>query len=363
MKIDLFKPSVPDLSSYLDFLEVVDRNQTYSNFGPLHHLFKEGLARHFNMGENELELFSNGTMALVAALQSMKVDGRPYCILPSWTFVATVQAVVAAGMTPVFADVDILSMQLTSSQLEDVDQSILFKTSVVLIVSPFGAPLNLIGISALRSQFGFEVLTDCAAGFESTKNITYPTVISLHATKTFGIGEGGLLIAPGKHYQSLLEAAKSYSNFGFLGDRKSVKLGVNAKLSEFHSAVGLGALKGWNDSRAEYYKKASLYRKYENPDLFSFQAGWGESWVSSTCVIHLKSGLQKNNLALNCSEKLIQTRDWWGGGCHTQPIFDAVKQAHSLENTNELAKKTIGIPFYRDIQAVDIDRLFGLIGS
>ena len=155
MPIDLFKPSVPELPTYLKYLAMIDQNCMYSNFGPMHQLFKEGLAQHFDVSPAELELFSSGTMALVAALEGLKKKDRPYCILPSWTFVASAQSVIAAGLTPIFVDVDLDSMQLSSNIIKALPSEILMQASVVLVVSPYGAPLELGGFESIAIQFGF----------------------------------------------------------------------------------------------------------------------------------------------------------------------------------------------------------------
>ena len=345
MTIDLFKPSVPPLSGYQSYLELIDRNRMYSNFGPVHHLFKDRLANHFEIPSYFIELFSSGTMALVAALQALKKENRPYCVLPSWTFVATTQAVVAAGLTPIFVDVDLESMQLTSDFIEAIPASILEQSSVALVVSPFGAPLNLDGLKELSERFGFEVLCDCAAGFESIKPNEFHNIISLHATKTFGIGEGGLLISSNL---DIVKKARAYSNFGFMGSRHSTAIGVNGKLSEFHCAVGLGALDLWAGSRKAYYAKADLYSRQVS-EFCLLQDGWGKRWISSTCVVKFVDAKQKIKVQAALSEKNIPSRDWWNQGCHLESIFKEVQFLNNVGNTEMLAKTTLGIPFYRDI--------------
>lgn len=359
MSIELFKPSVPPLSSYQQYLELVDQNRMYSNFGPVQSLLKDRLAAHFGVAPSSLELFSSGTMALVSALEALKCEGRPYCVLPAWTFVATAQAVVASGLTPIFVDVDLVTMQLTSDFIKCLPQSILEQTSAVLLVSPFGAPLNLEGIKGQSEHFGFEVLCDCAAGFESMKPNTFHSVISLHATKTFGIGEGGLLISPNP---PLIEKARAYSNFGFMGSRQSKVIGVNGKLSEFHAAVGLGALDNWEASRNLYYKKAKMYLEWMNQH-FRFQKDWGEKWVSSTCVVRFEDEQEKQAVQASLNSKNIQSRDWWGQGCHLEPIFRKVQFLNDAGNTSVLAKTTLGIPFYRDIEIDPIKEIAQALGE
>ncbi len=355
MPVELFKPSVPPLTSYLKYLEVVDQNRMYSNFGPVHNLFKDRLAGHFEVSPESLELFSSGTMALIAALEVLKKGDKPYCILPSWTFVATAQSVIAAGLQPFFVDVEFDSMQLSSRIVSALPKEILDKTSVVLVVSPFGAPLMMDGYKALSNEYNLDILCDCAAGFDSVKSNEFHTIISLHATKTFGIGEGGLLVSPSKE---LLVEAKAYSNFGFLGSRQSKTFGVNGKLSELHSAVGLAALDLWPQTKDLCYEKAVLYRKSANELPIKFQQGWGIDWVSSTCVVKFDHEERKSFFKAEWDTREVQTRDWWNQGCHLEPVFKDCQFFDMEGNTKDLATKTLGIPFYRDISSGAIQAIF-----
>jgi len=352
-KIELFRPSVPSLDQYLPYLQQVDKNQFYSNFGPLSNQFKSRLALNWHISNQNIELFSSGTMALIAGMVNLAKEGRPYCILPSWTFVATAHAVVAAGLKPVFVDVDYDSMQLTIDYLEQVPSDILEKSSLICIVAPFGAPLDLRGIEEFARKYDLEVICDCAAGFESFEMNPFHSVISLHATKTFGIGEGGVLISPNTN---LLENAKAYSNFGFKGQRVSVLHGVNGKLSEFHAAVGLAALDSWDQNRKAYYEVARQYLEVFGGSGLTFQKNWGKEWVSSTCVVKFQNPEDKQKAIRKMNESEIQCRDWWNSGCHKENIFNR-SLVISSENTTRLSLKSLGIPFHRNISQNEIQTL------
>jgi dTDP-4-amino-4,6-dideoxygalactose transaminase len=353
--IELFRPSVPPIELYLPYIKRVDENRMYSNFGPMQSEFKGRLASLFEIKPDQLELFSSGTMALIAALTALKDPKRPYCILPSWTFVATAHSVVAAGLEPIFVDVDLHSMQVTHKEIDSLPLEILEKASIVLLVAPFGARLKIDGIDLLRKKYGFAVLCDCAAGFESIKTPIFPTVVSLHATKMFGIGEGGVLIGAD---EELIKKSHSYINFGFDGGRDAKHLGVNGKLSEFHAAVGLGGLDAWPESLKSYQQKATLYLQAGKELNMQFQDGWGNDWLSSTCVIRLPSLAIKQQVEGLLLEKGIQHRNWWNRGCHRELAFVGTYIPKGLQNTEYLAKSTLGIPFFRDISQASIASIF-----
>jgi dTDP-4-amino-4,6-dideoxygalactose transaminase len=355
-EIDLFRPSVPPLEAYTSYLKLMDEKRMFSNFGPLHNTFANRLSQQFEVEEKNVTLFSSGTMALTAALHSLKKPGKPYCLLPSWTFVASAQAVLAAGLIPIFVDVNINSMQIGRDDLLSVPPDLIKETSVLLLVSPFGAPMEVDGFEEIAQKYDFSVLCDCAAGFDSINRPVFHSVVSLHATKTFGIGEGGALISKD---DALAISSKSYTNFGFEGGRSSLFEGVNGKLSEVHASIGLGALDVWPESKGLYYSKSNVYlTKASNlGQICSFQSGWGVNWVSSTCVVRFKSKSLKTDAARLLDEAGIQTRDWWNGGCHKEPAFSLTKTVGDLPNTDILAETTLGIPFYRDIEDSKIDKI------
>lgn len=354
--MDLFKPSLPPLESYIDDLKIMDQNGWYSNFGPFYHQFRDGLAAHFKCTPQNIELFCSGTMALTAGLAALKIENKPYCILPSWTFVASAQAVIAAGLTPYFVDVDFETMQVTENELAAVPEAILKETSAILVVAPFGAPIKDLGLSAFSKKHGIEILVDAAAGFESYMYPNFNTMISLHATKTFGIGEGGLLISGDSTF---IERARQFSNFGFTyGNRTSDVIGVNGKISEIASIVGLAALKNWPTLRQNYYDKGKIYIGSKKTVIFEFMDGWGCDWTSSTCVVRFESEKDKEETIQNFKENNIPYRDWWNNGCHAEMAFKKYSQTLDLKNTEKLFEVTLGLPFHLMMSDKDIKCLF-----
>jgi dTDP-4-amino-4,6-dideoxygalactose transaminase len=267
----------------------------------------------------------------------------------------------AAGLTPIFLDTNIDSMQISKSELLSVPHDLLSKTSVLLLVSPFGAPLKFDGFEEIAQRYDFSVLCDCAAGFESINKPLFHSVVSLHATKTFGIGEGGALISKD---DALAINSKSYTNFGFEGGRSSLFEGVNGKLSEVHASIGLGALDVWPESKDLYYAKSSAYLEKASKlsHIFTFQNGWGVDWISSTCVVRFKSKSLKTLAVQFLDEAGIQTRDWWNKGCHKEPAFSSIKTVGGLPNTEILAETTLGVPFYRDLELSKIDKIINTLG-
>jgi dTDP-4-amino-4,6-dideoxygalactose transaminase len=182
---------------------------------------------------------------LVQILKSLKLPSGSICALPSWTFVASAAAVLDAGLMPYFVDVDRETWALSPDNLRQ-----LIKTSdirVVMVVAPFGAPIDCRSWEEFQSDTGISVIIDAAAGFDTFSRIqtNLPYMISLHATKVFGVGEGAVIIGP----PDFIKICRQWGQFGFDWDRTAYLPGINAKLSEYAAAVGLAGLDQWGVTR------------------------------------------------------------------------------------------------------------------
>ena len=125
--------------------------------------------------------------------------------------------------------------------------------------------------------------------------------------------------------------------------------GFNAKLSEYHSAIGLASLDLWSETRPAWMSVAGAYRQaLAKSNHINLQAGFGETWVSSTCIVSVGEAVHaRAQQALAAAG--IETRLWWGNGAHNQPATAEFPRAR-LPATENLAKSTFGLPFYQDLK-------------
>lgn len=220
-------------------------------------------------------------------------------------------------------------------------------------VMPFGRPLDLLAWDAFADETGLAVVVDAAAGFDSLVPAGGAAVVSLHATKAFGIGEGGVVVA---RDEGFVREARRLANFGFALDRRSTVPATNAKLSEYGAAVGLACFDGWEARRSLL---GALARRYvaaaaDSPEI-RVMPGFG-AWAPSTCVATLES-----RSAVSVAEALdresIETRRWWSDGCHAQPAFASFGSASDLPVTRMLATLAIGLPFFPDMTDAAVERV------
>lgn len=355
-RIPVLRPQLPRRETYLDYLREIDENRWYSNHGPLVRRFEARLATHFDLPAEGVASFANGTIALTAGLLALGARAKQRCLLPSWTFIASAASVLAAGLVPHFVDVDPETWALDPDAL--ARRKDLSGVGAVMAVSPFGSPLDRARWENFTARTGIPVLIDAAAGFDSVASISAagagptPIMISLHATKVLGIGEGAVLISSDR---PLVQVAQQYGNFGFYGVAEAMVPGINGKLSEYAAAIGLAALEQWPGRRAQALALASAYRLalMDLPKV-TLAPGFGQSWVSSTCCVTVPGD------GLSVGDRLaalgIETRRWWRRGCHHQPAYGALPR-DPLPVTEDLARRCLGLPFYPDLSTAEIERI------
>jgi dTDP-4-amino-4,6-dideoxygalactose transaminase len=227
------------------------------------------------------------------------------------------------------------------------------KVAAVVPVSAFGRPMDLQAWADFHDETGIAVVADVAAGFDALDRAPVPVTVSLHATKALGVGEGGFIASEDAAFA---QAVREQTNFGFRAPRLSEGVGTNAKLSEYAAAVGLAALDAWPSTRIRLLRAGQQLRMALALDSkVSFQPGWGVSWVSTTCVVGVPDG-HAPALAVAAQAAGIETRQWWGAGCHRHPTFADLPRT-SLEVTDHLAVSTLGLPFAMDIAGEAIERI------
>jgi dTDP-4-amino-4,6-dideoxygalactose transaminase len=365
--IPVARPRLPSADDLLPYLRRIDARRTYSNWGPLNAELETRLGSALGAAVVTTSSATDGiTCALRAMLEDRPADQRSgLCLMPSWTFVATPHAALAAGLTPCFLDVDEESWTLTP---EIVRRELLaglgrpgasLPVSAVIVVAPFGRQVPPEPWDAFTAETGIPVVIDAAAAFDGLSVGRSPAVVSLHATKTVGAGEGGFVAT---RDADLAKRVKRVANFGFLGTRLAEVPATNAKLSEYHAAVALASLDAWDERRAEFLSVARRLRAALEPAGASFQPGFGERWVSASCMIRLPTGLNTQEAAIGFGLRGISTRSWWGFGCHTSPAFEHLPRrnragADTLPATATLAHGTIGLPFFHDLTGADIARI------
>jgi dTDP-4-amino-4,6-dideoxygalactose transaminase len=343
-RIPVMRPSLPNLTDVLPFLQSIDASHVYSNRGPLVQSLENEYAAHFGVDSSLVVAVGNATQAL-QGLVAISEPQNWYC--PDYTFSATGLAVLNAKKILHLCDVDLDSWKLDSKDLTLVSDSI-----GLLPVMPFGAE-----VSFSDYQNFTHVIIDAAASLgrvppkASDMKSGWGVVYSLHATKVLGAGEGAIAVC-GSH--ELAEELRAWINFGFLNGRESKLLGTNAKMSEFNAAYGLASVRRfvyeedlWMDSQeaVSIFTKDKPWATHVNRDP-AFQPYW---------IAEFRNSEERNYISKILSELQIQTRCWWEKPLSKQPAFDCSKNIGVNKNSDLLASTHLGLPMYQGLNPEDIN--------
>lgn len=256
-KIYVTRPSLPSLDEFIPYLEKIWESQYLTNNGQFHRCLEQELCKY--LGVKQISLFCNGTIALLAAIQSLHITGE--VITTPFSFVATAHALKWNGITPVFADIDRNTFNIYPESIERV---ITDKTSAIMPVHVYGTPCDVDGMEKLAGMYGLKIIYDAAHAFGVRKDgvsiLNYGdlSVLSFHATKTFTTFEGGAIVC---HDEKTKDRIDKLKNFGFAGETEVIECGINGKMNEVQAAFGLVYLKHIDSYIGKRKNAASRYRE------------------------------------------------------------------------------------------------------
>jgi dTDP-4-amino-4,6-dideoxygalactose transaminase len=237
--VPVTQPFLPPLEEFQTYLQEIWENKWVTNNGPFHRLLEQQLCDY--LGVEHLSLFSNGTLALITALQALKITGE--VITTPFSFVATTHALHWNGIKPVFADIDPVTMNLDPDKIE---AAITPQTTALLPVHVYANPCDVERIENIADTYGLRVIYDAAHAFgvrvrgRSILDYGDMSVLSFHGTKVFNTFEGGAIISRDEKTKRRIDNLK---NFGFVDETTVVAPGINGKMNEVQAAFGVLQLK------------------------------------------------------------------------------------------------------------------------
>jgi dTDP-4-amino-4,6-dideoxygalactose transaminase len=250
------QPSLPPLEEFLPYLQEIWDKKILTNGGPFHQQLEKALCKY--LGVKHLSLFTNGTIALVTALQALRITGE--VITTPYSFVATAHSLLWNGIKPVFVDIDPTTLNLDPARIE---AAITPQTTAIMPVHVYGHPCDVEAIQKIADNYNLKVIYDAAHAFGvqchcgSVLNHGDLSVLSFHATKVFNTFEGGAIISPDAKTKQRIDHLK---NFGFVDETTVVAPGINGKMSEINAAFGMLQLQHVDDALAKRKCIDAAYR-------------------------------------------------------------------------------------------------------
>ncbi|WP_284973132.1 DegT/DnrJ/EryC1/StrS family aminotransferase [Atlantibacter hermannii] len=239
MTTPVTQPYLPPLEEFIPYLEKIWENKWITNNGPFHQELEKELCKYLNV--EYISLFTNGTIALVTALQALRITGE--VITTPYSFVATSHSLIWNDLNPVFVDIDPKTFNIDPIKIE---AAITSKTSAIMPVHCYGNPCDIEAIQKIADNYGLRIIYDAAHAFginykdSSLLNFGDLSVLSFHATKVFNTFEGGAIVCKDLKTKQRIDYLK---NFGFADEVTVTAPGINGKMSEVNAAFGLLQLK------------------------------------------------------------------------------------------------------------------------
>ena len=356
--IRFIRPTVPEPEAWLPHLRSSYERGVFANSGPAALRFEAALAHRYAGADREVILVANCTCGIAAALLAAGASGR--VVVPAFTFPATAQAVLQSGCVPVFCDVSRETWELDPEALEEVMAR--YRASAVVHVRAFGFCRDLEAVETVAERHGARLIVDGAAALGGRlKNGAFAgqqgdaEAFSMHVTKVFGIGEGGVVFASRCHATPLRRAC----NFG-LAEGDVVMRGLNAKLSDFHAAIGLALL-----DRIDGY----IGRRREVADRYG-RALASCAWASRPVNIGappmqmypvlVASERHAEALVDRSLGRGVELRRYYRPALHQASAFLAYERGR-LEVAADLARRIVCLPVYSDMSDAEIDTVIDTV--
>lgn len=364
--LPVLRPLLPASERVAHYLKHLDQTRRYTNHGDLVRALESRLVTLFAVAPGQVVSAASGTAALVGAILASAgraQAARPYCICPSYTFIGTASAIEQCGYQLLLVDIDEDDWAFHPDRLRH--HPLLSQVGLVVTVAPYGRAPAPAGWLEFRHRTGIPVVIDAAAAFEAVSDrpdatiTALPMALSFHATKVFSTGEGGAVLCTD---QQIAVAARRALNFGFLGARISHGPSINGKMSEYHGAVGLAELDGWQAKRSAYQRVAQAYQR--EAEAASLGRRFHTAPVISSCYCLFQAADRAEALAVCTAldRAHVEFRTWYNLGLHQEPNFRSCAR-DTLTSTDRIAPLLIGLPVAPDLPQAEIRRVVTLIAT
>lgn len=361
------RPSLPAPSQIDRYLDLSREAHWFSNGGPCWRLLRDRLADRVGAYCVPVASGTLGLMAASSALGVVRHDTRASgALMPSFTFLATAQAAIWAGLEPWLLDIDPTHWHMDASSLERALRDRRGDLSLVIAVCAFGTPPS----SETRSRWekacqmaGVPLMIDSAAAFGSIADDGVPVgaqgdveVVSFHATKPFALGEGGAVFTRDK---ALHEKIELTVNFGLRPDRTvAMTAGINAKMSELHAAVGLAVLDEY-DSILQRRRHAATQIQERAASATTWQAGCERSTWQFVPVAFTDADHRRR--AEKLCEGQVEARTYYQP-LHLIERFDGFPSCDGdLGHTTELHDRLLCLPMANDLSDEEISAIGAIL--
>jgi dTDP-4-amino-4,6-dideoxygalactose transaminase len=364
MNIPLVRPAPPQLSLAVAELQSLEQSGIFSNFGPVNTRFEQEMLERFFGGEGACTTVCNATIGLMMAIKEA-VGEQPagqFALMPTFTFAAAAHAALWCGLTPLLCDIHPTNWAADPAAESEMLRRYAGKIAIVMPYATFGYPIDLEHYKKLAAQLGVPVVVDAAAslgtfdehghGFGS--GFAGSVVYSMHATKSFAVGEAGLIYSADTDRIARL---RTMSSFGFGEPRTATMAGLNGKLSEVNALLGRLRLADYDSVLAH---RAALFNRYRDalPEL-QFQLRAPGTQAHQFVPALLPSGLGGRRAAIRAelAGQGIATGAYFSPHLMEQPYFQKVCVAGPIPVCDDVSARMISLPLFDTMTHHEVDQV------
>lgn len=357
------QPYLPPLEEFTPYLESIWASKRLTNNGPFHQQLEKALCDY--LGVEHLALFANGTIALVTALQTLRITGE--VITTPYSFVATAHSLVWNNIKPVFVDIDPVTCNLNPDKIE---AAITSQTTAIMPVHCYGNPCDVERIQQIADTYGLKIIYDAAHAFgvkykgESLLKHGDLSVLSFHATKVFNTFEGGAIVCPDAKTKQRIDYLK---NFGFADEVTVTAPGINGKMSEINAAFGLLQLKHIDQALARRKSIEASYREaLEGIAGITLLPQPPDTQGNASYFPILVGGdypLSRDMLYQKMRDADVYGRRYFYPLISDMPMYRGLPSAtaENLQNARQKADSVICLPIYPNLNDNEIERIVSLV--
>lgn len=358
MKKEIFvtRAFLPPKEEYIEKLDQIWESHILTNMGPLHKEFEEKLTQFLQVPH--CLAFANGHLSLEMALQAINITGE--VITTPFTFASTTHAIVRSNLTPVFCDINETNYTIDAGKIEEL---ITERTTAIVPVHVYGQICDVDRIQKIADKHHLKVIYDAAHAFGEAingvgvGNFGDASAFSFHATKPFNAIEGGAVTLKDYEYGVKMYQLK---NFGFMGEDMVCGVGANAKLSEFHAAMGLCNLNHFHDITQERKRVVEQYRnrltEVKGIRILDKQDGVTENYSYFPIVIDRKIfGDCREGVYKRLLKKGIHARRYFYPLTKDFPCYQSQYGEEETPIAEYVSKNIVTLPLYDELSNEEVN--------
>jgi dTDP-4-amino-4,6-dideoxygalactose transaminase len=359
------QPFMPPLEEFNEYLQKIWDSKWLTNNGAMHQQLEKELAAY--LGVKYISLFSNGTLALMTALNVLRITGE--VLTTPFSFVATTHSLHWNNIKPVFVDIENDSCNIDTKKIE---AAITPKTTAIMPVHVYGTPCNVDKISEIADTYGLKVIYDACHAFgvninnDSVLNYGDLSVLSFHATKIFNSFEGGAIICHDENTKKRIDYLK---NFGFKDEVTVVSPGINAKMNEVQAAFGLLQLRYIDTLIKKRQDITNRYREnlHNVAGISLLKDLPGVRHTYNYFPIRVQTGytISRDALYTKFKEYNIFTRRYFYPLISDFQMYASLpsSQQENLPVAKKIANEVLCLPIYPDLTFQEVDLICDIIKS